>query len=230
VPYRSRGASGVRRPGVRQPVSPKLSASLSPARLPNDDLGDDAVYLSLEFENIDLADRSAASVEIDQCRFKAVNLARTELDRAVISDAVFVSCDLANLRARGCSLVRVSLASSRMTGMSWVEGAVHEATFEGCRMDLASFRFSSVKSVVFADCKLMQADFAEADLRGARFERCDLTGAQFSKAQMEGTRFADCTLDGIGGVLSLSGVIMTSGDALGLAYTLASALGITIED
>jgi uncharacterized protein YjbI with pentapeptide repeats len=215
---------------VRQPVSPKLPASLSPARLPGDDLSDDAVYLSLEFENVDLADRSAASVEIDQCRFKAANFGRTELDRAVISDAVFVSCDFANLRARGCSLMRVSLASSRMTGMSWAEGTVREATFEGCRMDMASFRFSTLKSVVFADCKLMQADFTEADLRGARFERCDLTSAQFSKAQMEGTRFTDCTLEGIDGVMSLRGVIMTSSDALALAYTLASALGITIEN
>ena len=37
-------------------------------------------------------------------------------------------------------------------------------------------------------------------------------------------------LDGVGGVTSFRGAVVTSGDALGLAYTLASALGITIED
>ena len=103
-------------------------------------------------------------------------------------------------------------------------------TVDTCRIDLASFRFSTFKGVVFTDCKLIQADFQDADLRGARFERCDLTSAQFSKAQMEGTRFADCNLSGIGGVTSLKGAIVKSRDALALTYSLASALGITIED
>jgi uncharacterized protein YjbI with pentapeptide repeats len=107
---------------------------------------------------------------------------------------------------------------------------VRETVFSGCGMDMSSFRFSVFKRVVFADCKLRHADFQEADLRGARFERCDLTAAQFSKAQMEGTRFAHCTLAGLNGVTSLRGAIVTSEDALGLAYSLAGALGITIED
>jgi hypothetical protein len=47
---------------------------------------------------------------------------------------------------------------------------------------------------------------------------------------MEGTRLSDCTLDGVGGVTSMRGAIVTSRDAIGLAYTLASALGIRIED
>ncbi len=215
---------------MRQPVSPKLPATLSPAKLPDDDLKDDGVYLSLEYRDIELAKRDVASVEIDQCRYKNVNFGQTELDRAIISDSVFEDCDLANLRARECSLVRVTLASNRMTGLSWADGSVREATFESCRMDMSSFRFSALKSVVFADCKLMQADFQEADLRSARFEHCDLSGAQFSKAQMEGTRFSDCTLDGINGVMSLRGSIVKSRDALALTYSLASALGIKVED
>jgi len=117
-----------------------------------------------------------------------------------------------------------------MTGMSWADGSLRDVSIENCRMDMAAFRFSKLKAVVFSDCKLGQADFQEADLRGARFERCDLAGAQFSRAQMEGTRLSDCVLDGVGGVMSLKGAIVTSRDALGLAYTLASALGIRIED
>jgi hypothetical protein len=215
---------------VRQPTAPKLPASLTPARSPEDDLSDDGVYLSLEYESSDFADRRASSAEIDQCRFKTVNFGRCELDRALISDSVFQGCDFANLRARDSSLVRVSISGSRMTGIAWADGSLKEVTVESCRMDLASFRFAKFKSVVFTGCKLMQADFQAADLRGARFERCDLTAAQFSKAQMEGALLSDCKLDGAGGVESLRGAIVTSRDALGLAYTLASALGIRIED
>jgi uncharacterized protein YjbI with pentapeptide repeats len=214
----------------RQPVAPKLPASLTGARLPDDDLKDNGVYLSLEYLETDLAKRDAASAEVDQCRFKGVNLAQTALDRGLISDSVFEGCDLANLRARDCSLIRVALSGCRMTGLSWADGGVSEAALDGCRMDMTSFRFSRFKNVVFSDCKLTQADFQEADLRGARFERCDLTGAQFSKAQMGGTRFADCVLAGINGVTSLRGSVVTGRDVLTLAYSLASALGITIEE
>lgn len=117
-----------------------------------------------------------------------------------------------------------------MTGLSWVEGAVRDTTFDNCRMDMTSFRFAVFKNAVLTDCKLVQADFQDADLRGARFERCDLTSAQFSNARMEGTRFSDCTLAGLGGVTSLKGAIVNSRDALALTCTLAGALGILIED
>jgi uncharacterized protein YjbI with pentapeptide repeats len=207
-----------------------LPATLTAAKLPDDDLKDDGVYLSLEFADLDLTKRDVASIEIDQCRYKNVNFGQTELDRAMISDAVFDRCDLANVRTRDCSMVRVGVSGSRMTGLSWIEGSIRDTTFDTCRVDLASFRFSSLKGVVFTSCKLVQADFQEADLRGAQFEHCDLTSAQFSKAQMEGTRFSDCTLTGINGVMSLKGAIVKNRDALALTYSLAGALGIIIED
>jgi uncharacterized protein YjbI with pentapeptide repeats len=193
-------------------------------------LKDDGVYLSLAYEDIELANRDVVSVEIDQCRYTNVDFGETELDRGLISDAIFQGCDLANLRARDSSLVRVAVNSSRMTGFQWAEGGVRETTFESCRMDMASFRFSTFKNAVFTDCKLMQADFQEADLRGSRFERCDLTSVQFSKAQMEGARFSGCVLDGIGGVMDMKGAIVKSSDALALTYSLAGAIGIRIED
>jgi uncharacterized protein YjbI with pentapeptide repeats len=211
-------------------VGPRLPGALSPAAFPLHDLSDGAVLLALEYAAADLAGRDAAAVEIDQCRFRSTALTGSELDRAVISDCVFESCDLANIRAKDCGLLRVAVSGSRMTGLSWAGGGVRETAFSNCRMDLVSFRFSTFKRAVFTDCRLTQADFTAADLRGARFERCDLSGAQFSQAQMTGTRFTGCTLDGINGVTSMRGAIVAGADALALSYSLASALGISIED
>jgi uncharacterized protein YjbI with pentapeptide repeats len=78
--------------------------------------------------------------------------------------------------------------------------------------------------------KDLEKVFHAADLRGARFERCDLSGTQFSKAQMEGTQLSDCALESVGGAESKQGVTVASRDALALAYTLASAFGIRIDD
>jgi uncharacterized protein YjbI with pentapeptide repeats len=215
---------------MRQPLAPQLPKTLTSANLPGDDLKAEGVYVSLEYLGVDLAGRDVVSIEIDQCRYQNVNFGQGKLDRAVISDSVFGHCDFANLHARDCSLIRVQMSGSRMTGLSWTEGSIREVTFDSCRMDLASFRFATLKNVVFSDCKLVRADFQETDLRSTRFESCDLTGAQFSKAQMEGTRFSNCTLAGINGVTSLKGAIVKNRDALALTYSLAGALGITIED
>lgn len=215
---------------MRQPIAPRLPASLSPAKLPDNDLDDEGVYVSLEYSDTELAGRAAVSIEIDQCHFRNTGFGQAKLGRAVISDTVFHTCDLANVRAHGCSLTRVAISGSRTLGLSWTSGILRDTVFDQCRMDLTSFRFSSFRTVVFTGCKLIQADFQEADLRGARFHGCDLTGAQFSKAQMQGTRFSNCDLTGINGVLSLNGAIVSGQDALALSYTLAAALGITIED
>lgn len=103
-------------------------------------------------------------------------------------------------------------------------------SFATCRAELSSFRFAVLTRVVFTDCTLRRADFQDADLRRARFLRCDLTGAQFSNARMDGTRFAECTLDGIGGVTSFAGAHLSGGDLIALARTLATAIGIVIDE
>jgi uncharacterized protein YjbI with pentapeptide repeats len=230
VSSRPHGNSAGRPLRLREPVAPKPPVSSTSAKLPGDDLKDDGIYLSLEYADIEMTGRDVHSIEIDQCRYKNVNFGQTKLDRALISDTAFEGCDLANVRARDSSLVRVTVSASRMTGFQWSEGGVRDAAFHSCRLDMTSFRFSTFKTVVFSDCNLLEVDFQEADLRGVRFERCDLTGAQFSKAQMAGARFSDCKMVGINGVLNLKGAIVSSRDALELAYTLAGALGISIQD
>ena len=212
------------------PVAPRIPSALEQAELPRDDLKDDGLYVSLEYSNLELANRNAISVEIDRCRYSKVSFRQASLDRVLVSDSRFDGCDLANARAVDSSLLRVALTACRMTGLSWISGGVRETEFTNCRMSMTSFRFSTFKNTLFADCLIENADFQAADLRGARFERCNLTGVQLSNAQMQGTQFADCILTGINGVTSLQGAIMRSTDIIDLAYVFAGALGIKIED
>jgi hypothetical protein len=46
---------------------------------------------------------------------------------------------------------------------------------------------------------------------------------------MADTRIVNCTLDGIAGLQSFAGAIVTSNDVLSLTYLLADALGIRVE-
>jgi uncharacterized protein YjbI with pentapeptide repeats len=216
--------------GPREPSPPDLPADLAPASLPEHDLDDGGIYELLAFSGLDVSGRAAVGAEIEACTFANVNLSQVTLRRGLIRDAAFERSDLANLRALDSSFTRVALSSCRMTGLSLIDDDLREVTFTGCRIDLASFRSSKLDHVVFTECRMEQADFTEADLRGARFTGCDLTGAQFTGARMAGTRLTRCELAEIGGVTSMRGSIVTSGDAVALAFILASALGITIED
>ncbi|MGI9005152.1 MAG: pentapeptide repeat-containing protein [Streptosporangiaceae bacterium] len=209
---------------------PRLPAKFTAAALPGNDLGDSVICELLAYADLDLSGREAAGAEIEACTFANVNLSQGRLRRGLIRDVRLERCDLANLRALDSSLTRVELLASRMTGLSLLDDDLRDVRFDGCRVDLASFRMSKFADVLFSGCRMGQADFTEADLRGARFENCDLTGAQFSGARMTGTRFARCDLTEITGVTSMRGAVITSADAVTLAYILAGALGITIED
>jgi uncharacterized protein YjbI with pentapeptide repeats len=225
-----RAVSSRRARKSRSPATPDVPAELTRAELPEADLDDDVVHAGLDIRELDLSGREAAGAELDQCRYSSVSFGEVRLRRATLKDVVFDKCDLANLRARECSIRRASFAASRMTGLTWITGTMQDVTFDGCRIDLGYFSATKISDVVFTGCRLDQANFGDAELSNVRFENCDLSGVQFSGARLADTRFSGCVLNGISGVTSLRGASMTSADALALAVTLAQALGISIDD
>ena len=80
-------------------------------------LADEGVYLTMEFSGLDLSGQQAAAIEIDQCRYGKVSLSQARLRRALVRDAWFDRCDLANLRVRDSSLGRARFTGCRMTGL-----------------------------------------------------------------------------------------------------------------
>lgn len=210
-------------------IAPKLPPALAPATVADHDLEDEATFTRLAFE-IDLPGRTAESVEFDQCRFRGADLSGCRLRRARFSDCLIETTNLANLRAERAAMWRTHLTGSRLTGLHWLDGSLHHVTVEGCRADLAVFRSTSFRQVRFQQCNLTRADFQNADLTGAEFVDCDLSGAQFSYATMTGARFQACQLDGIGGVTSFHGAILTDQDLVALSHTLAAGLGIAITE
>ncbi|WP_248963016.1 pentapeptide repeat-containing protein [Sphaerisporangium perillae] len=222
--------SSTRSGTLKEPSRPKVKAALTRAELPEHDLVDDATCRSLEYKAIDLSFRDTDAAEFEGCRFIETGFSGTRMRRGGFSDVDLQRCDLSNMVATSSTMHRTWVSAGRLTGMTWSECAFRDVLVEDCRVNLAGFRFSTFKNTVFRDCDMREVNFQNADLRGVRFERCDLTGAQFSGAQMAGARFADCVLLGIGGVTSLAGVIIKARDAQGLVYSLASAMGIVIEN
>lgn len=221
----------VRRSRVpKEPVAPKIPTALADAKTPDNDLSDDGVYLSMQYESLDLSGGRAEDVEFERCRFRETSFSATILRRANLTDVEFIGCDLANLRLSDSRIFSAFVDRSRMTGTAMTDCGFRDVLFSGCRADLSSFRFARFKNVVFRNCNLTEANFQGADLTGARFEGCKLVGSQFSNAKMQGARLSDCDLWGVAGIQSFQGAIVAAADAQSLVLALASALGITIED
>jgi uncharacterized protein YjbI with pentapeptide repeats len=204
-------------------------SSQTPATLAEHDFEDDVTYRRLHYAGLDLTGRKAEAMELDQCRLDDTRLSGLALAKCEFTDTVVRNCDLANTVARDTSLVEVRITDSRMTGSSWAECTFRDTVIEECRADLATFRFARFRRTVFRACNLQGADFQDADLRGVAFEGCNLREARFAGAQLAKARFTDCDLLGIHGVTSFSGAVIDSGDLQALAYSLAGALGITIN-
>lgn len=212
------------------PAKPRPPKALELATVDEDDLRDEGVYTGLGYYDLELTGRSAKGAEFDQCRFNRTDLGETSFVKVSLTDCLIESSNLANLHGDQSSLLRVAVQDSRLTGLHWLDGVLRDVTLRGCRIDLSVFRATKFGPVLFEDCNLTGADFTGADLTGVEFTRCDLTGAQFSAATMDGARLTACTLSGIGGVTSLSGATISTGDLITLSHTLAQALNITISD
>lgn len=212
------------------PAKPRPPASLDAATVDDHSLEPESTFRRLGFEGIDLSGQEADSVEFEQCRFRRATMAGVRLDNSSFTDCLVENSDWANARTAKAAMVRVKLTTVRLTGLQWIDGVLRDVSFHECRIDLATFRFTSFKDVAFTDCNLSRADFTNADLRGAQFTGCDLTGAQFAQADCAGARFTRCDLAGIGSVTNLRGATLGAHDLAALSYVFAGALGITIED
>ena len=135
---------------------------------------------------------------------------------------------LANVRALRSDWRRVRFENVRATGLQLGEATLTDVTFEGARLDFASFRMARFERVVFRDCRLEEADFAGAKLDSVLFEQSPLTGATLSFAALDDVELRGCDLDGASGVETLRGARMPVHDVLASATTLAAALGIQL--
>jgi uncharacterized protein YjbI with pentapeptide repeats len=212
------------------PEKPRVAESLAPLEPePEAEEVDGASWYQVSLAGVDLAGARVEEAEIEQCRLTRVGLAGAEIRHLTVVDSVIDHGDWANAIFESCGLRRVHLKENRMTGLTFIDGMVRDVEFVDCKLDLTNWRANTFTTVHFAQCDLSGADFAGADLRGVVFTGCELGGAQFSNAKANGARFLDCDLAGIGGIGSLAGATIRSGDLLTLTGLLARELDITIE-
>ena len=213
---------------ARPPASPRLPETLGPGD--GIVLGDDARVAGEHAAGLAAPGLTARGVELERSRLTGATLDGARLTRPSVRDCVLERCSLAGMLAIDGSMARVRLTGCRLSGLSWAGGTLEDVTFAGCMLDLAAFRQTRLNRVAFEDCVLREADVAEARARFVRFDGCDLTGATFTGATFGDSELRACTLDDLHGVEGLRGAALEWPALVGLAGTLAGALGLRVLD
>jgi uncharacterized protein YjbI with pentapeptide repeats len=210
------------------PAEPDLSHELVSQELPEELRGLDLEGVLLE--RLDLSDRDASNVQLVKCRLVQLDLSDSAAVGAGFRDVIAVGGSWANIRAERAAFRRVQLRNLRLTGANLAEADIQDATFEDCRIDLASFRFANLKRVGFERCQMDEIDFYEANLSSVAFTDCVLVGATLAGATFTRSEMRGCDLSGVANPGQLRGVRMPWPDVISAAGELAAAVGIEIVD
>jgi uncharacterized protein YjbI with pentapeptide repeats len=118
------------------PAQPDLSHEPVRQELPEDLRGFDLEGVLLE--RLDLAGREASNLQLVKSRMVQLDLNGSAVVGAGFRDVIAVGGSWANIRAERAILRRVHLQNLRLTGANFAEADIQDATFEDCRIDLAS--------------------------------------------------------------------------------------------
>jgi uncharacterized protein YjbI with pentapeptide repeats len=176
-------------------------------------------------------DDDTEDLEIHDLRIVGASaLDAVTLERPEVVGVVLDGCDVAGMLGRAGRVNGLAIRGSRLRAVSWVNGIVQDTVFDTVTGTDVSFRFSTLRRVLFRDCALPGLDLTDVTLETARFERCDLQRAVFDGARMKAVRFVGCDLAGCTGAGALNGASVHPDDLLSLGPSLATALGLTVEE
>lgn len=206
--------------------APHLPKALPLAVLPRDMPTDGETYSRLEYQQLDLTERSIARLHLEEVVCTRLIASGTRFDHLRLEDVRFTGGTLTNAAWPNLSCVRAEFTTCRMTGFSAMEALFQDTVFRECKADFAQFYKATMRGVRFEACPLTETDFRSTDLTGAVFARCDLTNTDFRGATLQGADLRGCPIDGMRvGPGELRGAIVDEAQALALVR----AMGIVVD-
>jgi uncharacterized protein YjbI with pentapeptide repeats len=190
----------------------------------------DADVDGLSIEGLEAPGAAATGVRIAESRIVDADLSDASMDRASLRDVEWVGGTLANARVLDGHLRQTRLERVRATGLNCTRAQLHNVVFAECRLDLASFRASTMERVRFEGCRLEDADFFETTFSSVVFVDCDLRSADWSGVTFTRSELRGCELTGGTSLDRLRGVRMPWDDVIRSAGEIAIAAGIEIVE
>jgi uncharacterized protein YjbI with pentapeptide repeats len=178
----------------------------------------------------DLSRQIAEDPVISGCKVSGAAFVGAELIRARVNDTLFERCDMSGVILAHAALTRVEFHDCRLSGADLSAGHWRDVSFRETRLVDATFRMSSGERVRFEGCDASRADLYATQLPLAYLLNSNFNEAQMSKATLVGARLHGSSFEGIKGAEALRGTIISSQQALPLAFQLLASWDITVDD
>ncbi|MFI1464221.1 pentapeptide repeat-containing protein [Nocardia carnea] len=198
---------------------------------PVGDLDVEREYDCARFEDMVLAEPDLRSTVFGQCAFRSVHI-----DHGVAGGARFADVWLHGVRFTGTDMPDAAWMDAEVIDGAWsgVESSgaeLRRVVFHNCKLDSVNFRNARLTKVRFVDCVLRHVDFGSAKLSEVSFPGSEVSALTVRNAQLKKVDFRRAHSIGIAdGVESLRGALVTPGQLLDLAPTLAAAVGLVVEE
>jgi len=218
-----------------------VSATPQPAPPRPPDLGDpfapalDVGALDELYADVDGVDLDGVAIALPEAR--TLDLLRSRLRRCALEvpDGCAVElrdCEVHDVDLSGRrlgSLVRAHLVGCRLTGVDLSDATIEDVTFEGCALDLASWRMARAQRVAVRGGRLDGLDATGATLRDVVVAGTTLDGVTLDRVRCERVDLSGADLTAVPRLADLAGATIGEAQAVLLAGRLARALGIEVR-
>lgn len=143
-------------------------------------------YHDQVFKNVDYTQSPFLKGEYDNCTFIDCKFEAVYLSAITFLECTFDTCDMTNTKVKSTSFNEVDFVNCKLLGVDFsvCNDFLFEATFQGCKLELASFAKLKIKQTTFRTSNLREVDFTGANLENSVFDDCDLTAAIFENTNL----------------------------------------------
>jgi uncharacterized protein YjbI with pentapeptide repeats len=217
---------------VKKPLLPPGALDDAP---PTTCLASGASLACLIVGSLDAAGERLEGIALDQVRIERPVFSAARFEDAQFRDVELTKVEGAGLMLSKCDFHRVSVAGGRFSGTIASETRFGHVSFERCKQDLSTFLECSFANVRFTGCDLRGVAFEGCTFERVEFNDCDLAETDFRDADYKRTTMIDVDfrtskIADIKSVRALKGARITSSQMLELAYHLAVAHGLRVDD
>jgi uncharacterized protein YjbI with pentapeptide repeats len=186
--------------------------------------------IDIDAENLTGGDFTGVSVRgaISRSELTSVILAESRAGPLTMLDTVLRRVDLSHAEWIALTARRVEILDCRATGWRSTFDLAQDFYMEDCRMDYCVLTIVRAKDLnVFKGCAFRNATIG-GDLSNVIFDECLLDGVEFLAHAATGCDLRGSRLDGITGLMSLRGALISPDQAVTLVPQFAAEAGITI--
>lgn len=180
-------------------------------------------------EDADLSAADLSGGRLTECVLRSVTMGDADLTAASIVESSWERVNSPHLKAPRSTWRDVVLQDSRLGVAELHDAGISAMVVRGCKLDLVNLRNAVFTDVLFEDCAIGELDISGARANRVKFSDCTLGTLEARDARLKDVDLRGAALHRLVGLAGLKGALISPGQLLDLAPSLAQHLGLEVE-